>query len=261
MHGKNEAGRCKSGADGYLLDVKISVIVPAFNEEKLLGASLAEIKKAAGVFVDRGWEFELVVCDNNSTDRTGEIGRAAGAKVVFEPFNQIGRARNCGAAAATGDWFIFVDADSHPSAGLFSGVAEAIASGKVLAGGSTVVLDEKIFSANLITQAWNLTSRVKKWLAGAFIFIEAGAFRELGGFNPEIFAAEELELSQRLKVIARRHGKKIVILSRHPLRTSARKMKLYSKGEMWRFVLRMIFSPRKAVRSRESAYLWYDGRR
>lgn len=247
--------------DGYLGGVNISVVVPAFNEEKLLAASLAEIKAAAAAFTGRGWGFELVVCDNNSTDGTGAIARAAGAKVVFEPFNQIGRARNTGAAVATGDWIIFVDADSHPSAGLFGDVAEAIVSGKFIAGGATIELDEKLFAANLVTQGWNLTSRFKKWLAGSFIFIEAAAFRELGGFNPEIFAAEELELSQRIKKVAAARGKRVTILHRHPLKTSARKMKLYSTGEMWRFFLRSVFNHRRTVRSREAAYLWYDGRR
>ena len=105
--------------NGYpkLKTVKISIVVPAFNEERLLGESLAQMKSAAGVFVRQGWEVELIVCDNNSTDRTAEIARAAGALVVFEPVNQIARARNRGAAAATGDWLIFVDADSHPGAG------------------------------------------------------------------------------------------------------------------------------------------------
>ena len=77
-----------------LKPVKISIVVPAFNEEKLLGDSLARMKSAAGVFGQRGWETELVVCDNNSTDRTAEIARDAGALVVFEPVNQIARARN-----------------------------------------------------------------------------------------------------------------------------------------------------------------------
>ena len=111
--------------------MKISIVVPAFNEERLLGESLAQIKSAASAFAQRGWDFELIVCDNNSTDRTAEIARAAGATVVFEPVNQIARARNSGAAAATGDWLIFVDADSHPSAGLFAEVAEQINSGAV----------------------------------------------------------------------------------------------------------------------------------
>lgn len=241
--------------------MKISVIVPAFNEEKLLGASLAEIKSASTAFTKRGWEFELVVCDNNSTDRTGDIARAAGAKVVFEPFNQIGRARNCGAAAATGDWFIFVDADSHPTEELFADVAEKISSGKILAGGSTLRLDTQMFAANFVTHLWNWTSRLKKWVAGSFIFIEAPAFRELGGFNQEIFAAEELELSERLKKLAAARGKKIAILHKSPLKTSARKMRLYSNREMWRFFVRSVFNHHKTVRSREAAYLWYDGRR
>jgi glycosyltransferase involved in cell wall biosynthesis len=245
----------------YLGGVKISVVVPAFNEEKLLGRSLAEIKTAAAAFTRRDWQFELVVCDNNSTDRTAEIARAAGALVVFEPFNQIGRARNSGAAAASGDWLIFVDADSHPSAELFADVADQIASGHCLAGGSTVRLDEKMLAAGMITGLWNLVSRWKKWLAGSFIFVEAGAFRKLGGFNPEYFAAEELDLSQRLQKLAREQRKKIVILRRHPLVTSARKMKLYTPRELGGFFLRTIFSHRRAVRSRETAYMWYDGRR
>ena len=109
-----------------LESVKISVVVPAFNEERLLGRSLGEIKSAAGAFARHGWEVELIVCDNNSSDRTAEIARNAGALVVFEPVNQIARARNRGAAAATGDWLIFVDADSHPSAELFTEVANEI---------------------------------------------------------------------------------------------------------------------------------------
>jgi glycosyltransferase involved in cell wall biosynthesis len=241
--------------------VKISVVVPAFNEEKLLGQSLAQIKTAAAAFTQRGWDFELVVCDNNSTDRTSEIAKAAGAKVVFEPFNQIGRARNSGAAAATGDWLVFVDADSHPSAGLFSEVADQINSGKCLAGGATMRLDEKMFWAGIVTQLWNLTSRFNKWLAGSFIFVEAAAFRKIGGFNIEMFAAEELDLSQRLKKLALERRKKIVIVHRHPLVTSARKMKLYTPKELRQFFFRSIFRHHRTVRSREATYLWYDGRR
>ena len=77
--------------------VKISVIVPAFNEEKLIGETLRTIQEAMRAFARAGWETELVVCDNNSTDRTAELARAAGAVVVFEPVNQIARARNKGA--------------------------------------------------------------------------------------------------------------------------------------------------------------------
>ncbi len=241
--------------------MKISIVIPAFNEERLLGESLAQIKSASEVFVRRGWEVELIVCDNNSTDRTAEIARASGATVVFEPINQIARARNSGAAAATGDWLIFVDADSHPGAELLADVAEQILGGKCLAGGATIRLDEHYLPAAVITWMWNRASRFLKLLAGSFIFCDTAAFRKIGGFSNELFAAEELELSKRLKKLARETGKQIVILHRHPLVTSARKVKLYTAREHLRFFLRAVFNQRRTLTSRDAAHLWYDGRR
>src|SRR5262249_47122877 len=90
---------------------------------------------------------ELVVCDNNSTDRTAGIARAAGAKVVFEPHNQISRARNRGASAASGEWLVFIDADSTPGRGLFEELREAIDGGGALGGGSEIAADSRALSA------------------------------------------------------------------------------------------------------------------
>jgi len=241
--------------------VKISIVVPAFNEERLLADSLAQIKGAARAFTPLGWEWELIVCDNNSTDRTAEIARAAGAHVVFEPVNQIARARNAGATAASGDWLIFVDADSHPSAELFTDVARQIQSGKCLAGGVTMRMDQRYFVAGIVVHLWNFASRWNRLLAGSFIFCQAEAFRKLGGFSNDLFVAEELELSQRLKKLAKKTGKRVVILHRHPLVTSSRKLKLYSTGEHIRFLARAVFMPRRTMTNREQAHLWYDGRR
>ena len=240
--------------------MKISIIVPAFNEEALLGASLSQIKSAAAALTKNGWETELIVCDNNSTDRTAEIACAAGATVVFEPVNQIARARNSGAAAANGDWLIFVDADSHPSAELFADVAEQIESGRCLAGGVTIRMDERHFVADLFTGVWNRSSRAFKLLAGSFIFCEAVVFRMVGGFSNEMFAGEELELSKRLRQFARGQGRGIVILRKHPLVTSARKMRLYTIWDHLKLVAHVAVN-RRALKHRESCTLWYDGRR
>jgi glycosyltransferase involved in cell wall biosynthesis len=240
--------------------VKISIVVPAFNEERLLSDSLVQIKLAAAAFTRIGWEFELIICDNNSTDHTAEIARAAGATVVFEPINQIARARNSGAAVATGDWLVFVDADSHPGAELFSDVAEQIKSGRCLAGGSTMRMDENSFTAGIVTTLWNYSSRFFKLLAGSFIYVETAAFRKIGGFSDKLFAAEELELSRRLKQFSRGTGRGIVILHRHPLVTSARKMRLYTMRDHLKLLARVLFK-RGTLASRESCGLWYDGRR
>ena len=241
--------------------MKISVIVPAFNEEKLIAETLRRIHAAGEGFSGLGWEVELIVCDNNSTDRTAELARKAGAQVVFEPLNQIARARNTGAAAATGDWLIFVDADSHPSPGLFAAVAREIRQGDVLAGGSTVKLEGPYPIARLVTGGWNLLSRLKRWAAGSFIFCETAAFREIGGFSRELYAGEELDLSERLKQLGRATGRRVVILHRHPLVTSARKMHLYTPWEHLRFLGRTVLAGGRTLKSREECSTWYDGRR
>jgi glycosyltransferase involved in cell wall biosynthesis len=241
--------------------VKVSIVVPAFNEEKLIAETLRHINASRVALAARGWDTELIVCDNNSTDQTAAIAQAAGATVVFEPVNQIARARNCGAAAAQGDWLIFVDADSHPSPELFGEVAEVIASGKCLAGGSTVAMDEHNLLTRVGMTLWNTISRCANWAAGSFIFCETAGFREAGGFNNELFASEEVDLFKRLKKLARAQAKKIVILTKYPLVTSGRKLHLYSRREHLRFLLKAALRPRKTVRQREACPTWYDGRR
>jgi len=241
--------------------MKISVVVPAFNEQKLLALSLARIQTARSAFERLAWASEVIVCDNNSTDRTAEIARAAGATVVFEPLNQISRARNRGAAAATGDWLVFIDADSFPTPELFGEVAAAIGSGQYLGGGATVRMDDQRGLVQWVTRAWNCLSRVRRWMAGSFIFCEVDAFRKLGGFSAELFAAEELDFSQRLKQLAREQRKRVVILHRHPLLTSARKGELYSTWEFLRLLLRTVWHWGDNLKNRSNCHLWYDGRR
>jgi glycosyltransferase involved in cell wall biosynthesis len=231
--------------------LKISVVVPAYNEEKLLGDALRAIREAMAVFP----EAELIVCDNNSTDRTADIARAAGAKVVFEPVNQISRARNAGARAATGDWLVFVDADSYPTRELLSDVKEHIES-SVIAGGVTVSSQGMPRAARVAVGAWNLVSRTFRWAAGSFIFVRADAFEAVGGFSEALYASEEIDLSRKLK----RRGK-VVILHRHPLRTSERKLHLYSAGDYFRFMLKTILTGGRTLRRREDCSPWYDGRR
>jgi glycosyltransferase involved in cell wall biosynthesis len=236
--------------------VKLSIVVPAFNEERLLANTLGHVRAGMDVFERRGWSSELIVCDNNSTDRTAEIARAAGARVVFEPVNQIARARNMGAAQASGDWLLFVDADSSPTAALFQDVLEVIDEGKALGGGSTVVLHGAPLALLVWVAAWNALSRTMKWAAGSFIFCEAAAFRGVRGFSEELYAAEEIDLSRRLK----RRGR-FVILHRHPLLTSGRKAELYSWREHLSFLWRMLIAGRRTLRSRAAYSVWYDGRR
>ncbi|MFO1477868.1 MAG: glycosyltransferase [Verrucomicrobiota bacterium] len=241
--------------------MRISVVVPAFNEERLIAGTLAAIEPGLDAFRRRCWEVERIVCDNNSTDATAAIARAAGATVVFEPVNQIARARNRGAEAATGDWIVFIDADTHPPAALFEDVAAAIESGRCIAGGATIRLDGHYPRAAAITAGWNWVSRTARWFAGSFVFCDAKAFREAGGFSARLFAGEEIDLSRRLKPIARRAGREILILHRHPVVTSARKIHLYSTREHLTFLARTVLGGGRTLTNREACHTWYDGRR
>jgi glycosyltransferase involved in cell wall biosynthesis len=239
----------------------VSVIVPAYNEERLLPSSLQAIRSAMRAFDERGWRSELIVCDNNSTDRTAEIAAAAGATVVFEPVNQIGRARNAGAARATGDWLFFIDADSYPSSELLADAATAIARGDCLAGGATVAIDNGRASLRAVIAGWNAISGLAHWGAGSFIFCDAHAFRRVGGFSESFYFAEEIDLFRRLKQLARRERRRIVILHRHPLLTSGRKAHLYTPRDVLRFYWLVIRTRGRIVKTREGAFFWYDGRR
>ena len=111
-----------------------------------------------------------------------------------------------------------------------------------------------------ISRLWNWISRFGRWMAGSFIFCETAAFRAVGGFSNELFVAEELDLSKKLKQLAKKQRKRIVILHKDPLLTSGRKVHLYSLREHLGFMLRAVLVPR-TMRRREACFIWYDGRR
>jgi glycosyltransferase involved in cell wall biosynthesis len=180
---------------------------------------------------------------------------------VFEPHNQISRARNRGAAAATGEWLLFVDADSTPGRELFGDLKEAIDSGRVIGGGATIAVAASDWYVHAALGFWNAISRGLHWAAGAFIYCETAAYRRIGGFSEELYASEELDLSQRLKRLAREQGREFRILGRHPLVTSNRKANLYSSRELARVFGRFLLNPRRMLRSAKDCSPWYDGRR
>src|SRR4051812_49732308 len=100
----------------------LSVIVPAYNEEKLLPQTLNAIHAA---LADIG-ESELIVVDNESTDRTHEIAEARGALIVSETVHNISAVRNAGSKAAAGGGIFFVGADTLVRARVFLKIVKAV---------------------------------------------------------------------------------------------------------------------------------------
>jgi len=89
--------------------MKVSILLPTLNEEEGIGVTIDSIKKEE--FEKRGWELEIVIVDGNSTDRTREIAKEKGAKIIIEPRKGYGRAYKTGLAKVDGDVIVTGDAD------------------------------------------------------------------------------------------------------------------------------------------------------
>lgn len=239
----------------------LSIVIPAFNEARLIEGSLQSVAASIAANQRSGFTSEIIVVDNNSTDNTAELARLAGARVVFEPINQIGRARNAGAAHATGDWLLFLDADSLLTSELLTDIIRVIESGKYVGCGSTLHMDGLPWWASLTLQFWTGASILFRWAAGALVVCRRDAFQEVGGFDQDLYALDEIRLSKQLKRWGRQHGLQFTILTQHPLKTSSRKVSLYSGREIAAQIFRIFFLPKRTLQDKKHLSVWYDGRR
>jgi glycosyltransferase involved in cell wall biosynthesis len=230
----------------------ISFIVPAYNEEQLLGRTLAALHAAART---AGTPYELIVVDDASTDRTGEIAAAAGARLIPVRHRQIARARNAGARAASGDVFVFVDADTHVEAATVRATVAAVGRG-CTGGGALLRFDGPLpLSIRLTSVCLRLSMRLGRLAAGAYIFATREAFHTVGGFDEGLFVTEELTLSRALGRVG-----PFAILAESVI-TSGRKARTHSTRELLAPIGLMFRRGPGVRRKRANLDLWYGPRR
>ncbi len=230
-----------------------SIVLPAYNEAALLPATLARLREAMAGIALRG---EIVVCDNNSTDATPELARAAGASVVFEPFNQITRAPNAGARAARGRFLVFVDADTLVPGSLLAQALDALGSGRACGGGAAVAMEGLSGGLALrMVAVWNALSRGRRLAAGSFVFCLRDGFLAVGGFSEQVYASEEIWLSRDLKRWGLARGLEFLILD-EAVTTSGRKARWYPAPVLLAVMVGFVVCP-WLVRSRHYCWLWY----
>jgi glycosyltransferase involved in cell wall biosynthesis len=230
----------------------ITFIVPAHDEEQLLGRTLAALHAASA---EVGAPYELLVVDDASSDRTAEIARAAGARVITVHHRQIARARNAGARAAAGDLLVFVDADTLVNARTLRATVAAIEQGAV-GGGALLDFDEPLPAAvRLMVAALALGMRVWRLAAGAYMFCTRKAFDAVGGFDETLFATEELTMSRAL----RRVGPMVILRER--VMTSGRKARTHDLYELLAPAALLFRYGLSARRDRSRLSLWYGRRR
>jgi len=234
----------------------ISFVLPAYNEVDHLPATLAALRQALAPFPD--CPFEIIVCDNNSTDETAALARSLGAIVVFEPHNQIAKARNTGASQAQGEWICFVDADTLVPPELGIRLIEVLLQPDTGAGGTLIRFDlaQQPFFPGLVVKTWNTISALFRLAAGSFLFCRREAWEETGGFNEEYYAAEELFFSRAIKQWCRKKKLKFRIITDCSVLTSARKLHWNSQFKLF-FIMLSLLRP-GALKSREGCSFWYQ---
>jgi glycosyltransferase involved in cell wall biosynthesis len=230
----------------------VSFVVPAHNEERLLGGALDAIHAAAREIAE---PYEIVVANDASTDTTAAIALAHGARVVDCEHRQIARVRNTGARASTGGILVFVDADTLISPTLVRATLMALAKGAVGGGATVRVEGPQPWWGPMTLLAVTESMRLMRWAAGCYVFCTRTAFERAGGFDETLFVAEEIALSRALQRVGR-----FVILREHVL-TSGRKMRTHSGWDLMRLLAGFIRYGPALLRSRDRLSLWYGDRR
>ena len=230
----------------------ISFVVPAYNEERCLPATLASIHESARAL---GLEYEIVVVNDGSTDATAALAAQAGARVVTVQNRQISRTRNDGARAAKGERLVFVDADTQVNAHVVCAAQAALEAGAVGGGATPLFAEEAPRWAHRMMRVVVTTMRWMNLAAGCFVYCRRDAFEAVGGFDERHFAGEEVMLSWAL----RRKGRFVML--RENVLTSPRKFTSRSMWETMWISLRLATGGMGAIRRRESTQFWYDGKR
>ena len=214
--------------------MKLTIIVPAFNEQAYIGPTLDSIQVAVRRLQARsGVDVETIGVDNNSTDGTA-AARAKGATVVHEPVQGIARARNTGARHAHGDVLVFVDADVNMPDTLLDAIYEAMSDPGCVGGGVDVDYRPKRLSMRFYLRAWRLLGRLSGMAQGATQFCRKSVFEQVGGYDEKVWIGEDVDFYWSLK----RHSKRtdgVVRFIRNPrVQPSSRR---FDKWPVWKILV------------------------
>ncbi|MBU0586554.1 glycosyltransferase [Candidatus Micrarchaeota archaeon] len=179
---------------------KISVVIPTLNEEKEIEQALESIKNQKNVP-----EYEIILGDSGSTDKTLDIAKKYVDQIVHESKRTIAAGRQAGALAARGEIMATANADTfYPEDWLNSLIKPFERKGVVAVQGKVLPKDgdviEKIFARHLLHPAAYLLTRLNVHFAAAEnMAVKMSEFRKCGGFHPDDICAEDTRLVQRIK--------------------------------------------------------------
>lgn len=201
--------------------MKISVVIPAYNEEKNIRAVLKH------VFDQKVAPYEVIVVDNNCVDKTAEIAREMGAKVIHEKVQGLTPARNAGFNAAKGDVIARTDADTQVPRNWLEKIDKAFSKDPKLVGlsGPIVYYDLKMGQLTALVKVYRQTCKLiygSEIMIGPNLAIRKSAWKKI---KDEVCmddknVHEDIDLSIHISEVGKVHFDKSFIV-----KTSGRRIK------------------------------------
>jgi glycosyltransferase involved in cell wall biosynthesis len=208
--------------------VTFSIIVPTSNEEKTIEKTLKALKNQTLK------DFEIIVKDGGSTDRTVELAQIYADKVVCNRDFSVADARNQGADYAKGIFLVFVDADTELPRDTLERFARLIQDKEVIGGSCRKIPQNGDVTDRIFYEFVNLSAFLSIYLLiggahGNCMFIRKNVFKAINGFNLKLKIGEEQELVRK----ARRFGKFVFLLDTYVFE-SARRIRAWGKLKLYR---------------------------
>jgi len=230
--------------------MRISVIIPAHNEEKYIGNCLDSINKAKEMFSK---EVEIIVVLNRCTDKTEQISLSKNAKVIKEDSRNLSKIRNAGVKASTGEIIATIDADSIMSPDVLFEIDKALTSEKYIGGGIKIKPERYSVGIFLTYTIVNFLMFLTQMSAGLF-WLYRKDFDMIGGFNEKLSIAEDIDFVKRLKIHGKKRGLKLRKLPKGNIITSCRKFDRFGDWHVFKFIFLESRKLRQAYNKQSSEY-------
>ena len=177
---------------------ELSIVIPALNEENCIRKTLFSINE----FTPDNVYYQVILVDNGSTDNTINIAKKSGAKVKSCPQKTIAYARNFGAKDATGDIFVFLDADillTEEWASEINNTLACLSEQRLMVTGSRVLPVDNI---TLLNKYWfyRMLSYEAPYINSAHLITTKELFVKIEGFTAELKTAEDYDFCMKAKI-------------------------------------------------------------
>jgi len=238
---------------------RYSLIIPAYNEERLLGRLLHSVDAARATY-GGGDAVEVIVADNASTDRTAVIAATRGCRVIAVEKRVIAAARNAGARAARGEFLAFVDADAQVHPDTFVEIDRALADPRVVAGATGARL-ERWSIGIAFTYAMIVPIVFVTGMDTGVTFCRKEDFEAIGGYDESRLVAEDVAFLWALRRLGQTRGQRLARATRAKIVASTRKFDEFGD---WHFFSVAIEALRHLMRrdlTRFTASYWYKPNR